>query len=307
VLARRLACLAALALAACERPSATPDPAAPPPVESATTGADAAPPVEEPAAPAALVGRWRGDTVCIELFAFDEFELSALSEGPKVTIRGAVDRRPAAGEAGELALVPATIRRHRWVGPCRKTVVGEAELDTQEVLGLDLRKGEAATLRLRPLDDGALELCGERCETLEPDAPLLGGHWRDAALDPRDPPKSAWSEGDLVDLELRPAHPTSTTLWIGLPEGRFLSVYGEAATRHVDGERFEVEFTPRMFAAPSGSPPDQQAKTSPDALGRPIKVGLAAVFSVERRPGGAVRICGRPDRCAELPRYESPF
>ncbi|MCA9661128.1 MAG: hypothetical protein KC486_22495, partial [Myxococcales bacterium] len=173
--------------------------------------------------------------------------------------------------------------------------------------GVELRSGEAATLRLRPLDDGAIELCGERCETLQPDAPLLGGHWRDAGLDVPDRPKSAWSEGDLLNLDFKPAYPTSTTLWIGLPEARFLTVYGEAAARHVGGERFELEFTPRMFAAPSGSPPDAFAEASPDALGRPIKIGLAVVFDAERRPGGGLRICGRADQCAELPRYELPF
>ncbi|MEZ4383833.1 MAG: hypothetical protein R3A79_21045 [Nannocystaceae bacterium] len=305
MLARRLLLAAALAPLGCERPSETSTASTPvvshAAAASETTPAAATP--EEPAAPRPLIGRWRGASVCLELYTFDEFELSLLSEGPKVTIRGAVERRPAPGEAGELAIVPRQIHRHRWVGPCRKTVVGDAELDSQEVLGSALRKGEAAALRLSPRADGSIELCGERCEVLEPDAPLLSGHWRDAGLERPGSPTTAWAEGALLNLDFKPAHPASTTLWIGLPEARYLTVYGEAAARHVDGERFDLDFTPRMFAAPSGAPPDAMADASPDALGRPIEVGRAVTFSAERLPAGALRICGRDDACAELPRY----
>lgn len=295
----------ALLLAACDGRSEAP--AAPaegaPTVDAApaTPATPAAPAADETAAPATLDGRWQGQEVCLELFGTTgEFELSLLLEGPKIVISGTFEQTR--GEDGvELTLHPARIRRHRWIGPCRETVIGDALLDEADALGLKITRDAAFKLRLQPRPGGEVELCGERCDRLAPAPRNLVGRWRHPALHRRpDEPSEALRAGDLLDIDVA----ERGGIWVGADERSFYHVYGDLVLRHQGGPRFEVTFTPTMIAdLPTPVPAGLDLKV----LGLPVALGAPLRLQLRRIADFGLEVCAAADRCVSLPAYDPVF
>ncbi len=274
---------------ASEDPEAAPEPS----LERSATAPEAA------AAP--LIGRWQGDSLCLELYSTGEFELSLLGSGPKIVLTGTAQQRPADGDdAIELVMRSARIVRHRWVGPCRKTVVRAAELDEQNVLGVTFKKGASSTVNLRATLRGReLELCGERCETLTGAEPRLAGRWRDPRALHNADPAGGWRVGDVVDLKLAPGN--SSSLWIGLSETAYFTAYGEAELRRRDDGRFELTFTPRLIV----DVPEGMDKAKLELLGGPIAIGESRRLTARRRVNWRIELCGSGERCVTLPSFDT--
>ncbi len=285
-------------------PATTSAPTASPPAPSPAEplAADAPEPTAtSPNAP--LIGRWQGRAVCLELYPTGEFELSLLGKGPKIVLTGTARQQPA-DEGGAVELVMRTTRivRHRWVGPCRKTVVRAAELDEQDVLGVIFKKAAspaaAVSLRATPRGD-ALELCGERCGTLARAEPRLAGRWRDPRALHNAEPAGGWRVGDVVDLKLAPGY--SSSLWIGLSETAHFTAYGELEARHLGDGRFALVFTPSMLS----DVPEDMDKATLELLGGPLAQGETRRLTARRQAGWKIELCGAPGRCVTLPSFDA--
>ena len=194
-----LAVIALGTMAVCQP---TPSSAQPPPSddEAALEGATTTPKAvkNKPLVPtdAVLFGRWRGKTVCLDLFANGDFELSMIGRrsGKAVAIGRAKHAKKSGPQA--IALEVDRIWVSRWVTACRKRNERGRFVDTRRALGVELKAGSPTTVTVRRLPDQKIELCAEACEVLIPDAPLLGGLWRR----PKDSPPA--KTGDIVRLDL---------------------------------------------------------------------------------------------------------
>lgn len=268
------------------------------PIHSAgpATAGDPAPTPAEPARPApgepaSLIGWWRGDEACIELFDNGDFELSLLRREPKVMVMGAATIA-AAGEGFELRLATARIWKGRFTGPCRKVHETGDFIESQDVLGTPFTPGTTSTLKLRHTGDAQVELCGERCATLTRETPHLGARWRREKLTFPDRPEEPFSTGDLLELKLADdgAH-----LWAGLAGSKFGTVYGKTAVEYVAPDRFKVTFTAERFA-------DIPEGTTPRALGLEFSAGDVRTLQVRRLAGERLEVCASTGRCATLGR-----
>jgi hypothetical protein len=286
--APHLACALLLACSG-ERPVAGPgapvtDPA------PATPELPPPPPPPAPNDPAALVGWWRGDEVCLELFANGDFELSLLHRGPKLMAMGAATIT-AAGDGFELKLSTARIWKTRFTGPCRKIHEYGDWTDAHSFLDVPFKPGDTSTLKLKRLGDDRVELCGERCTTLSRGTPHLGARWRRAGLpypDRADPPIEP---GDLLELKLSQnlAH-----LWAGLPDRKHATVYGKSSVEYVSPDRFNITFTAEWFA-------DLPQGVTPEALGHKFAEGDRRSFTARRLAGERLELCAG-ERCTTLER-----
>lgn len=294
---RREALLACALLLACsgERPApAGPgapvtDPVAPPP-DAPPIIAPPTPTPPAPTDPAALVGWWRGDEVCLELFANGDFELSSMRPEPKRMAMGAATLTPA-GDGFELTLATARIWKTRFTGPCHRVHQYGGWVDSHGFLDVAFNSGETVTLKLRRLGDDQLELCSERCTTLTRATPHLGARWRRPGLpypDRADPPVEP---GDLLELKLD--HNLSH-LWAGLPGRRHATVYGKSAVEYVSPDMFNVTFTAEWFA-------DLPKDAAPEALGHRFAAGEPRSFTARRLAGERLELCAG-ERCVTLER-----
>jgi hypothetical protein len=262
------------------------DPAAPPPPIVAPT-----PPPPAPNDPAGLVGWWRGDEVCLELFANGDFELSSMHAEPKRMAMGAATITPT-GDGFELKLATARIWKARFTGPCRKVHEYGDWTDSHGFLGVPFKPGETVTLKLRRLGDDKVELCSERCTTLTRSTPHLGARWRRASLpypDRADPPIEP---GDLLELKLDQGN--LAHLWAGLPDRKHATVYGKSSVEYVSPDRFNVTFTAEWFA-------DLPEGVTPEALGYTFATGDRRSFTARRLAGERLEVCAG-ERCVTLER-----
>lgn len=260
---------------------ATPAPPAAPASPAVPAEPPTAPAPRDPAPddPAGLIGWWRGEGLCLELFANGDFELSVLDE-PKVQVIGRAVATPGGDDAFELALTSARIWRARFVGPCRKIHETGRWSDSQQALGVTFRVGERASLKLRRLGADQVELCGERCAALRRDTPALSGRWRRAELTYPDRPERPVAPGELLEIAFGP----SGHLWAGHAGVPFASAHGAASARFVGPDRFTITIAVERLA---DLPPGEV----PSALGAPLAPGAARTFSARRLAEERLEVC----------------
>ena len=287
----------ATAFAACERGTETPAAETPVAVVNEASARVASAPERTEAEPSGLVGRWRGNSVCLELYALGEFRLSVIGRGPKVELSGQVSQRASADGNHELELRPARIRRHRWVGRCRKRVVSAGWLESQEVLGTTLSVGAVTILRARAGAEGGLELCGQRCESLAAEEPRLHGRWR--AQGPGDPlrPSRPWRTGELLDIELDDGELES---WLGHQDGVMRRARGPMQLRPDGPDRFVATWLVSEIERDAVPP---VAETEMPMLGLQLRPGERFQLRLRRRADSALEVCGRGDACVRLPAF----
>ena len=261
------------------------------------TSAPGARPATEPAATASLaasaglLGWWRGEGTCLELFANGDFEISVFGSGPKRMIMGAASVA-ADGEAFTLGLSVARIWRARYTGPCRRVHELGGWDDELTELGVAFKPGAAATLRLQRKGDAQVELCGTSCATLTRDTPVLAGRWRVAGLDAPDRRASGRPEGDLIEIDLSTY---MSHVWMVVPGDTFATAYGTAEATFVAADRFRVSFTTDRYA-------DLAEGTVPPLFGAPLAVGATRVLDARRLAGERLEVCDADRRCSVLER-----
>lgn len=244
-----------------------------------------------PGEPAGLIGWWRGDGVCIELFASGDFELSIIGREPKVMVIGAATVT-ADGDGFALSLRVARIWRARYTGPCRRVHELGSWIDEQQELGVTFKAGATATLKLRRRGEAQVELCGETCATLTRATPALGGRWRrpDFDLPAAEQPRRA--AGDLLELEVN-GH--MSHVWSALADGKHGTAYGQGEARSLGADRFTVTFAAERYA-------DVAEGVVPALFGAPLAVGAAVVVDARRLAGERLEVCDAARRCATLER-----
>ncbi|MFO0595416.1 MAG: hypothetical protein U0228_08935 [Myxococcaceae bacterium] len=190
------------------------------------------------AATPSLVGWWRSDELCLELFANGDFELSTMPSG--AAKQQALGTASLAADGKSVTLRVQRIWAARFVTNCRKANYPGHWVDTQSALGVELKTGQATQLTLKRLGDDRLEVCATSCATLHREAPRLRGAWRRADMDSPTQPKRPWAPGDLLQLELSDTGGGSE-LWIGAADGKFDTVQGTMTVQPLDADRFKVE------------------------------------------------------------------
>lgn len=238
---------------------------------AATTDAPAATTTDAAAAWSG-VGWWRSDALCFELFANGDFELSLMSDTPKVQVLGTAKLIPRDAEHLAVKLVVTRIWRARYVSPCRRTAELGRWINSQNALGVAFKRSAGAELTLKRVDDTHIELCGQTCATLKRATPVLAGRWRGAGYDYPDHPAKPWAVGELLELSLDDA---STHIWIGQTAGAIDTVDGHVKIRFIDADRFAVTL---------------------------IAADIAHAFTATRLAGERLNVCGANKRCATLER-----
>lgn len=269
-------------------PAATP-PATPVALDASTPVAAEASPS---ASPASLIGWWRGDRVCLELFANGDFELSDLGDEPKVMVMGKASV-VAEGDGFALQLTTDRIWKGRYVSSCRKHHEYGGFIDSREMLGVQFEPGKATALKLRRIGDAQVELCGVACATLTRTTPALVARWRRAQMEFPDRPKATWQAGDLLELDL---NRSLGHVWAGAADGKFATVYARIEVQYVAVDRFKVTLRPEYYADAV------VAGVAPTALGVAFPVGASQVLEVRRLAGERIEVCAAADRCATLER-----
>ncbi|MBA3546985.1 MAG: hypothetical protein H0T76_10920 [Nannocystis sp.] len=275
-------------------PSGPPDASAGPVVVGAPVAA--VDPVDEaPEGTEFPLGWWRGDDVCLELFANGDFEISVQGSGPKVLIFGGARLTATGPDAFALELTVAKIWKGRYVSACRKHHETGEWSEAQEALGVTFTPGNKATLKLRRAGDGAVELCGERCATLRRETPALRGRWRRAGLDDLSQPEPPWAADDLLELKIG----SSSHVWSGGEGTQRATTYGAGIAVASGDDRFVVTFTPGSFA-------DVPAGATPTLFGAPLTLMKPRTLNVRRLAGMKLEACDGA-RCGLLERQFDAF
>lgn len=113
----------------------------------------------------AFVGTaFRSDSLCFEVHPGGRVVLwDRDPHSPKIAIRGSDAKAVVTPEGITWTFLVEKIERSRWISPCRKEVVSEAELPSIEIGAVELKVGERAEVRLEQ-PDGETRLCvGVRC------------------------------------------------------------------------------------------------------------------------------------------------
>ncbi|HET6584018.1 MAG TPA: hypothetical protein VFG69_11230 [Nannocystaceae bacterium] len=288
----------ALALVACDGPAVTsaepsrpaePHADAPPPeVPAAVPGAAPAKSVQPPAVTSVTpVGWWRSDSVCLELFANGDFELSMPQATPKVMVMGKA--KVAETKPGELAVELAVQRiwKARYTGPCRRTHELGKWVQSHSALGMTFVPEQSVALTLKRLADDRIELCGTECATLHREASVLGGKWTRAGF--TGPDSTDLVRGDLLKLDLD-VDGYSSSLWAASDASSWVSPLGTTAVESLGEDRFRISFTTREDQ-PGG-----------ELLGAKLAPGQAVELSAHRLAGERIEVCSPAKRCATLER-----
>ena len=262
-------------------------------------------PTTPPAPSNQPVGRWRGERTCLELFANGDAEISLHGNQPKVLVMGRAETSEQTEGGFRVAVSNVKIWKGRFLGPCRKVHETGAFTDHIDVLGTPVAIDKAASFTMKKLADGAWELCGERCERLVPDEPLLGARWRRADPRAREPGSQyarssdmidslgeSWQVGALLDLKLNESSPH---IWIGGPGKEPIRVAATISVRFEQSDRFLVEATPTEVPAADALP-------SPSLLGLPVQVGVALTLRAQRLANQELEVCGAATQCQILQR-----
>lgn len=253
--------------------------------------AEPAAPAESPAPTTVPRGWWRGAGVCLELFANGDFEISVFGSDPKVLVFGGARLTPAGPDAFAVELTAAKIWKGRFTSPCRRHSELGDWAESQDVLGVRFTPGGVSSLTLRRAGEDALELCGERCETLRRETPILGARWRRAGLANPSHPTSPWAPGDLLELDLGEG---SSHVWTGGEGAQPATAYGDAVVTSLGDDRFRVDFTPRFFA-------DIPPGATPTLFDTPLPAGQTRTLSARRLPDQKLEACDGA-HCATLER-----
>lgn len=184
------------------------------------------------------VGWWRSDSLCFELFANGDFELSLMGATPKAQILGAA--KLTGGDRAAVQLSVTRIWNARFTGPCRRMHELGRWVDSRDALGITFKPGATETLTLARIDDDHVELCGKTCAKLARATPVLAGRWRRAGMESPTNPTTPWTIGELLELELGP---TSSHVWIGADGGRLDTIRGQAKARFLGADRFAIALT----------------------------------------------------------------
>ena len=237
-------------------------------------------------------GRWKGDEVCLDLFANGDFELSVFrKEGAKVVVLGSAKQTTSKKNETTLELSVSKIWSARWVSRCRRDHQTGDWINAQRALGVEFRPEQKMSLVLRKLRGGRVELCAKTCAALTIDAPLLGGDWR------RTPPKDTVEPvkpGDLTRLDISIgrggnigfAKTEDTSLWS--------NIYGDATVKHVEADTFHLTFKRNRDS--------NDLKGPTTILGVEIPLGVFVHFQLRRLPNQRLEICGAEGQCITLER-----
>ncbi len=293
-----LSCLFLLCLLSqCDRtdPAQRPQPASTQPAVQTSPPAIKAPAKE----PTVLAGRWRSDSLCIELFANGDFEISLPSKTQgKRLIMGLANISHKSEGKYILALQVHKIWQARWTSRCRKVHQTGKWLDSAPVLGMILKPESTAPFKLS-LTGSSATLCTlekpEECQELQKDTPHLGLAWnakqrKDWA---REPPanSSAPKNGTIAGLQL--GNPGSITI-VSQP-GELTSLRGEFSLRSTTADVFQLRFTP--------DDPLPDAPALPTLLGLKLEVQSPTLFKATRLANQQIEVCGAPAHCVHLQRY----
>lgn len=248
-----------------------------------------------------LRGRWKGATVCLELYATGDFRLSHRTHGPKVVLVGtAAQKRRGDGQV-ELTLHVEAIKRSRWVSKCRKHVVFPKLLDSHSMLGVELNKKKPTTLRIRQLPGGAINLCGQRCENnMKPEPLQLFGNWRRAAISDWDKAQVTWKPGEVLSLDLQSS--VRVLMKLGGKSGAINEIYGTWKTTPKSDGSFALEV---MTISILQRGVMRRIETPVPLLGGTTQPKGTTTLTVTRIKRG-VRVC-RGHVCSQLKRYVSRY
>lgn len=246
-----------------------------------------------------LWGRWKGRRTCLDLFANGDFELSVLGRRHKVVVLGRTTQSAGDTDVIELELSVSGIWAARWTSPCRKSDrLGEWR-DAQYALGAMFYPDEKTRLRLRRLAEGSIELCGERCETMATDKPLLGGKW----FRPHAPGESVRVEaGELRHLDIQIHRDEGRRSGgigyvVSADEKYHPTAAGTATVTHQQADTFLLTFVPhrRSFVT---RPPDE----SRTVLGVQLRPETPAELRLRRLRDQHLEVCGGSGQCTTLQR-----
>lgn len=234
-------------------------------------------PAPAPAVPS-LVGWWRSDELCLELFANGDFELSIMGAEPKIQVLGSAS---IAADRSAVTLSVKRIWRARYVSRCRQTHETGHWLDTVDVLGVTLALKGSVKLALRALGDGNLEVCAQSCATLKRGKPVLLGRWRRVGFENASKPESTWAKGEVIELNLD-ATDYAGHVWIGNGPRTYDELRGIGKARYLDPDRFAVTLT----AAANKS---------------------TYQYTARRLPDEHLEVCDEAGLCSKLERQFDPY
>ncbi|MEJ7603548.1 MAG: hypothetical protein WKG01_37020 [Kofleriaceae bacterium] len=239
-----------------------------------------------------MIGRWKSESVCLELFANGDFEVSDIATRPKVLVMGKAKLEPDR-KTGAITLHLATARiwRGRYVSNCRKHHQTGDFIVTREVLGAMFAPNTTTKLVLRRTSDTEIEVCGVQCAKLTRTTPLLGARWRRAKLAYPGSPETAWTAGELLEIKL---DDMLGHVWAGLANKKFVAVYAKTEVKYESPDRFTLTVTPERY--------DADQKQPPRALGLAMSIGTSHELHVTRLAGQLIEVCAAPGRCATLER-----
>jgi hypothetical protein len=189
----------------------------------------------DPAAPS-LVGWWRSEALCLELFANGDFELSIMGSEPKIQVLGSAS---VAADRSAVTLNVKRIWRARYVSRCRKTHEIGDWIDAVDVLGVTFAPKGTVKLALRPFRDGQIEVCAKGCATLKLEKSALLGRWRRDGFQNASKPEITWAKGEVVELNLDPTD-YMCHVWIGSGPRTYDEIPGVGKARYLDPDRFAV-------------------------------------------------------------------
>ncbi len=186
-----------------------------------------------------LVGWWRGEALCLDLFANGDFELSIMGAEPKIQVLGSAS---VAVDRSAITLNVKRIWRARYVSRCRKTHETGHWIDAADALGVTFAPSRSVQLALRPMRDGQLEVCAKSCATLKREKPVLLGRWRRAGFENASTPELTWAKGEVVELNLD-ATDYTCHVWIGNGPRTYDEIQGVGTARYLGPDRFAVTLT----------------------------------------------------------------
>ena len=259
-----------------ERASALPDPAEP--IAAKGDGASSAP---DPAPPIPW-GRYRGESTCLELFANGDGHLNLVDASPKIQVLGRMKLEPAAEAPWlDLHFEVERIWGARWMSPCRKNHEFGDWREEAFVLGRRFAAG-TQSLRLRLLDDAAIELCAETCERLERQPTVLHGRWRRSDFQVGE--ASQRPPGEVLDLEVD----ERGGAWLSAgPDAPWVMLSGTMRVRAIDPGRLPDAFELELEVA------RVEERGTIEAHDSTWSAGSVLTLQVRRLAGEALEVCPR--------------
>ncbi len=251
-------------------------------------------PKTKPAAVTIPTGRWRGQDLCLELFANGDFEISLPNaKTGKELIMGSATIEAKDDDSFHLGLKVNRIWRARWISSCRKINNSGHWIDATNTLGTAMTKGETSEMRLRLIGDGKIEVCSlgdeKQCAALSPDTALMGKTWK------RPDDGSDAVQSELVQIQLG-KHGHLARLGNDDQQDR---IYGKLTPNHQGADTFSLSFTPLEL-------PDAEAAESIVVLGLVLRAETPSLFKATRLANQQIQLCGAKGQCLLLERsFES--